>query len=76
MFYNLSEKFKLQTGKNVKDVALDRVKNEEFDWIVIEVGTNEVSYLDLRKMKVKQWKHPRQCERIDKTHEKDDKNQS
>ena len=33
----------------MKDVALDRVKNEEFDWIVIEVGANEFSNLDLRK---------------------------
>ena len=34
---------------NVKDVALERARRQEFDWIVIEVGVNEVSNLNLRK---------------------------
>ena len=35
--------------RNVKDVALDRIKHEEFDWVIIEVGANEVTNLDLGK---------------------------
>ena len=36
-------------NRNVKDVALERVKTEEFDWVVIECGINDISNLDPRK---------------------------
>ena len=34
---------------NIRDVAMEKVEQEEFDWIIIETGCNEVSNLDLRK---------------------------
>ena len=37
---------------DIRDIAMEKVEKEDYDWIIIETGVDEVSNLDLRKMKV------------------------
>ena len=52
----MRENSSYKPDRYVEDVPLDRVRNEEFDLIVIEVGANQDSNLDLRK-KLKPARH-------------------
>ena len=43
------EKAMFMPDLNIEDVAIEIIKEEEFDWIIVEVGVNEISNMDTRK---------------------------
>ena len=51
---------------DIRDIPMEKVEKEDYDWIIIETGVDEVSNLDLRKSESDTMSVRAMCESVDK----------